>query len=320
MKRLLVIALLVASSAHADRLFITNERGGTLTVIDTASNKVLASIDVGTRPRGIVASPDGKRLYIALSHFRDKPRPRAADGVVAVDTSTLKIVQRYSAGTDPEGIALTADGSRFIVSNEDAGTASIVDTKSGKTIATLVVGTEPEGAAVSRDGRWAYITAETSNTISVIDLRLSKVVANIMVDARPRAAIFARDGLRAYATAEVAGSVSAIDPRTNRVLQRIRLGGAHHPVGLVLSPDEKRIYVATGRGNSVAVIDTAAFRLLGAIPVGQRPWGIAVSRDGSRLFTANGLSNDVSVIDTASNKVVATIKAGDGPWGVVALK
>ena len=84
----------------------------------------------------------------------------------------------------------------------------------------------------------------------------------------------------------------------------------------MLSPDESRLYVATGRGNSVAVIDTATNRVERFIAVGQRPWGIAITPDGRRLYAANGLSNDVSVIDVNASRVIATIKVGDGPWGL----
>ena len=76
------------------------------------------------------------------------------------------------------------------------------------------------------------------------------------------------------------------------------------------------MYVATGRGNSVAIIDGESLTFLQYIPVGQRPWGVALSADGRKLYVANGLSNDVSVIDTNANRVIATVKAGDGPWGI----
>src|SRR5258708_5536452 len=46
---------------------ISNEKSGDVTVIDGASNKVIATIPVGKRPRGIHPSPDGKTLYVALS-------------------------------------------------------------------------------------------------------------------------------------------------------------------------------------------------------------------------------------------------------------
>jgi YVTN family beta-propeller protein len=102
----------------------------------------------------------------------------------------------------------------------------------------------------------------------------------------------------------------------NIVLPRVDGPAQLKPKGVVVSNDGKRVYVATGRGNSVAVIDGEHLTLLTLIPVGQRPWGIALTPDGRKVYTANGVSNDVSVIDTATNKVVATVKAGDGPWGI----
>ncbi|HKP92795.1 MAG TPA: hypothetical protein VJS88_02785, partial [Chthoniobacterales bacterium] len=73
---------------------------------------------------------------------------------------------------------------------------------------------------------------------------------------------------------------------------------------------------STGRGNSIAVIDTAKNAVIATIAVGGRVWGIALSPDGSKLYTANGASNDVSVVDVKARKELKRIKVGDGPWGV----
>jgi YVTN family beta-propeller protein len=89
------------------------------------------------------------------------------------------------------------------------------------------------------------------------------------------------------------------------------------PMGSVLSPDGKTLYVSCGRGESVAVIDVASRKVVRMLDgVGARPWGIGVSRDGARLFTANGPSNDVSIIDAATGTVTARVKVGGLPWGV----
>ena len=124
-------------AAAALLLYVTNERAGTVSVIDAKTDAVVNTFSVGTRPRGIVAS--GKRLYIAVSHFRDKPT-RDRDGVVAVENDA--IVGRLACGLDPEGIAVTSDGTRFVVSNEDAGTASIIDVATGR-ITPLVTAPSP---------------------------------------------------------------------------------------------------------------------------------------------------------------------------------
>ena len=109
--------------------------------------------------------------------------------------------------------------------------------------------------------------------------------------------------------------------KNHTVVDRIQIPGSNEqpakPKGVVVSPDGKTVYVATGRANSVAVIDAASRKVLAMIAVGERPWGIAITPDGRQLYTANGISNDISVIDTATNKVISTIRAGDGPWGIV---
>jgi YVTN family beta-propeller protein len=95
------------------------------------------------------------------------------------------------------------------------------------------------------------------------------------------------------------------------------------PMGVVVSPDGARVYVATGRGNTVDVFDTATFNLIARVGVGQRPWGLAVTPDGRKVYAACGGpdekspgANEVTVIDTATNTVAARIRAGDGPWGI----
>jgi PQQ-dependent catabolism-associated beta-propeller protein len=293
---------------------VSNERSGTVSVIDTATNKVVSTLKVGSRPRGIHVN--GNRVFVALSDTARQAQS-TADAILAFDLAGRRILGRYDAGSDPEQFAVSRDGSTLFTSNEDAGTASI--TRLGKVIATLIVGIEPEGVAISPDGRWVYVTAETSNTVSVIDTQARKVVASFLVDPRPRAAAFSPKGDRAYITAEIGGTVSVVDTATHQVIDVIDLGSRAKPVGVVASPDGRRVYVANGHGNSVAVIDIARGgkgKVIQAIPVGRRPWGIAITRDGKRVYTANGLSNDVSVIDTATGRVMATVKVGEGAWGV----
>jgi YVTN family beta-propeller protein len=292
-------------------VFVTNERSGDVSVIK--DNRVVATIKAGARPRGIIAH--GDRVYVASSHFKDV-KTKEPDAIRVLDAATFKPLQQFACGTDPEGVAITNDGKKLVVSNEDAGTATIVDATTGKTIATLVTGTEPEGVAIGR--QTAYVTGETSSTVTVIDLQRNEVVANTFVDARPRGVVFTRNGYHSYVTCEIAGTVQQLDDR-HRVIATIKLGKTDHPVGLALSPDQKRLYVATGRGNSVAVIDTKSNKVTSTIAVGQRPWGIGLTPDGRKLYVANGLSNTVSVIDTASMNVVATIKVGYAPWGICVI-
>src|SRR5436190_23435169 len=62
-------------------IFVTNEKSGDLTVINGSDFKIIATIPVGKRPRGIHASPDGKMVYVAVSGTPIEPPPKLdADG------------------------------------------------------------------------------------------------------------------------------------------------------------------------------------------------------------------------------------------------
>ena len=88
------------------------------------------------------------------------------------------------------------------------------------------------------------------------------------------------------------------------------------PVGLRLSRDGSKAFVALGPANRVAVIDTATFAVEKYLLVGRRVWHLDLTPDGSTLLTTNGLTNDVSVIDVASLEVIRSTPVGRMPWGV----
>src|SRR5262245_14349181 len=137
------LMLTASCAAHAGRLYISNEDGHTVTVIDTDKNEVVATIPVGKRPRGIQVSHDGALVYVALSGLPKCPptvpdeecaklgRDVKADGVAAVDTKTHKVVKVFEAGSEPEQFDLAAD-CRLYVANEGTATATVLDTKTGR--------------------------------------------------------------------------------------------------------------------------------------------------------------------------------------------
>jgi len=308
--------------------YVTNEDSQNLSVIDTQTDSVVATLAVGTRPRGVKVSPDGRTVYVALSGSPKCPpsmpdeeceklkADKTKDGIAEVDVVARRVRRVLPGGSDPEQFDITNDGKRLYISNEDAGSASVVDVAKGTIDTTVKVGAEPEGVRISPDGKIVYVTAESDTSIRVLDAATGAVKARIKVGRRPRDVAFTPDGKRAYATAEVGGTVSVIDVANNRVLATISLPKDAKPMGVRVSPDGDRVYVATGRGGTVVVIDPATNKITGSVKVGQRPWGIALTPDGSKLYTANGPSNDVSVVDTKTLQVIKTIPVGKIPWGV----
>lgn len=319
-------------AARAERAYVSNEDGDSISVIDTDRGAVVSTIDVGKRPRGLKVDHDGKRLFVAVSGLPKCPptvpdeecaklkRDVSADGIAIVDTTSHKVVKVIPAGSDPEQFALTPDGKRLFVANEDAGRASVVDIASGKVVASIAVGTEPEGVAVSPDGRWALVTSESNHSVALIDTSTLKVLRSMEVGQRPRDIAFTPDSASAYVTGETDASLYRVDVKQNSPGRRVlQLRKEARPMAVILDAPRNRLYVSTGRGGTVAVIDVAQSgeaKLVAEVAVGARPWGMALSADGTRLYTANGPSNDVSVVDTSTLRTIKKIPVGASPWGV----
>src|SRR5438045_9768139 len=81
---LIVLSFTTCSKYGSDRrVFVTNERGGTITVIEAATDMVIDTIQTGLRPRGARVSRDGKHLYVAVSSPINAPQ-RAEENYIAV--------------------------------------------------------------------------------------------------------------------------------------------------------------------------------------------------------------------------------------------
>ena len=336
MRYFLAAALVLAGcskpAVSGYRIYVTNEISGDLSVIDSKSLEVVATIPLGKRPRGIHASPDGKTIYVALSGSPPAPPgvdestlpppDHSADGIGVFDVATNKLVKMLKAGSDPENFDVSRDGKTIYVSNEDANGISFIDVAAGQLTKTIKTGEEPEGVTVTPDGDFVYSTNEEDGTVSGTDPVAGDLVKTFKVGRRPRNVVFMPFGKRAYVNAENDGAVYLLDTEKNEVMQPIPLGtaGEIKPMGLALSADASKLYVSTGRAHMVFVVDTATNKAVGSFEVGQRPWGLALSPDGKILYTANGPSNDVSVVDLATRTVTKKIKTTGGPWGVLVLK
>jgi len=325
-------------------IFVSNEKGGTVTVINGADFKVTGTIVAGKRPRGIHASPDGKIVYVALSGTPIEPPPKldangnpifvkghddddddhaksdkAADGLGIIDAVQKTFLRKIPVGSDPEQFAISKDGTRIYISNEDVGAATVLDAVTGNNLTFIPVTREPEGAGVRPDGKVFYITCETGGEVFAIDAETFKIVGHIVVHPRPRSIAFLPDGSRAFVPSESVAELNVIDTVNQKLLHVVTLPKGSRPQCVLVSPDGKKVYASTGRGGAVIVVDANTYEVLNTIPVGKRPWGIAFSPDGKYLFAANGPSDDVSVVDLATEKEVARVPSPGSPWGVVAV-
>ncbi|SFE43006.1 PQQ-dependent catabolism-associated beta-propeller protein, partial [Roseivivax sediminis] len=176
------------------------------------------------------------------------------------------------------------------------------------------------------DQKYVVNTSETTNMAHFINTETYEIDHNILVDQRPRYAQYTADGTRLYVSSEIGGTVSVMDiaeDGTPTLTQKIEfeVPGVQpewlQPVGVKVTEDGSRVFVALGPSNRVAVIDGESLEVLDYIMVGQRVWQLAFTPDEQYLITTNGNSNDVTVIDVAEEEAIRSIQVGQQPWGVV---
>jgi YVTN family beta-propeller protein len=228
---------------------------------------------------GLAVAPDGKRLYAGLG---------IRNAVVVVALPAGKVERSIPVGVAPYHLALSPDGRRLFVANRggraaaegepsapsagarvcvnprtDApavGSVSQIDTAS-LAIASVDTPAQPAGMAVSPNGKTLFVACSDTDQVAVYD-----------VDRAFRSP--GRGARRASRPAALIPLRPGEDPGFGQI-----------PTGVALSADGRRLYVACGGANAVAVIDTAEREVEGWVPAGWYPIALA-ERDG-RLFVAS---------------------------------
>jgi YVTN family beta-propeller protein len=302
----LLLGLLHIGSTQAQPYaYVANLGADSVSVIDTPSSRVVATVAAGAQPDGVAASPDGRRVYVASF----------ADNTVAIiDTATNTVTGNVPVGNGPVGLAASADGGRLYVANRGDNTVSVVDTASNAVVAVVAVGAGPDAVAVTPDGGAVYVTnsySQAPGSVSVIDTATSAVTATVAVLRNPNRVAIGPDGRTAYVTNFRSWNVSVIDVATRNVSALIRIFG--RPSGVVLSPDGAFAYVVTLAGR-VQVVDTAANTVIASIGVGARPFGAAAL--DTIGYVANFDSDTVSIVDLVNQDTVASLPVGHQPFAV----
>jgi YVTN family beta-propeller protein len=150
------------------------QTSNTVSVIDTQSDKVVASFLVDSRPRDAAFSPDGARAYVTTEIGRT---------VAVVDTAAHKVIHtiRVPRGENvkPMGVAVSGDGRRVYVATGRGNTVVVFDAASYEPVATIPVGQRVWGLALAPGGRKLYAANSLSNEVSVIDTATDRVIKTL---------------------------------------------------------------------------------------------------------------------------------------------
>jgi DNA-binding beta-propeller fold protein YncE len=266
---------------------------------------------------GLAWSSDGKEIYASIASLTD-PEGRAVDatGMKLGGIGNGIAVYKFAGGTlTPDRLlklpmAPLPQGKEFTYSRENVRAGYAVPYPAG----LAVVKTDSKGDELLI----AENLADDAVLISAVDGRVLHRYAlsteKYVPSVQPYGAIVTRDGRIGWLALWNGSAVAKLDLFSDRVLQQLALKppqekteASSHPTAMLLSPDERRLYVALANRDSIAIIDTAAAQVLGYLNTrlpnqqygGNYPQALAQSADGKRLYVALGASDSVAVFDTS---------------------
>ncbi len=246
--------------------------------------KVYASIGSITDPTGEQSDDTGNGIAVYRFHKGQLVWDRFIKIPLQVTAAGKKVAQGARKANDgtaipyPAGLAVISSHGRpdqLLVANNLSDNVVLIDSKSGGVLKQFDLSTNqlipssfPYTVVATRDGRRAWCSLWNASRVAELDLEKGTVTRWIPLD-EPK------------------------DP----------LAPGSHPTAMVLSPDERLLYVALSNKDRIAVVatDTGKPQLMldtaihGQKYAGTFPIALALSRDGERLFVANASVNAIAM-------------------------
>ena len=315
-----MLALCAGATTHAAPFaYITNQGSHDVSVIDLASQQVVALVPVGRSPAGVVAASRTGRVFVSNPDSKT---------ISVIDMHTQQVVATLAAGDGPVGIDASADGARVYAADWFANRLLVFDGRAAGTtlqsasattdrqapLASIAVGKAPAGVAASDRAGMVFVAERDDDSVALVDTQAGRVRLRTRVGSHPFALLFDAPRQRLYALNVQSDDVSVLntaDPTRLDLIATVKVGKA--PYGAALAANGSLLYVTNQHDDSVSVIDAASLTVLRTLPGFGYPEGVAAH--GERVYVVNWMNDEVSVLDARSGDVLATVSTGKNSRG-----
>jgi YVTN family beta-propeller protein len=328
------LVAVACSSGGGDQATPTSRAAGPATSPTTAGTKVVTipGMPPVTNPENLYSDAGAGMLSAAVKGdlTRVYVPNRGSNNVSVIDPNTMKVVDTFSVGSNPQHIVPAWDLKTLWVTNNAEGSTdgslTPIDPKTGKPGPSVALD-DPYNMYFTPDGKYAINVAEARKRLDFLDPHTMALQSSLSVPncGGVNHAEFTIDGRYVIFTCEFQGSLVKIDVVNRTVVGYLPLSKGGMPQDIRSSPDGTTFYVAEMMRGGVYTIDPNAFTETGFIPTGIGAHGLYPSRDGTKLYVANRGSaqiggppngpGSVSVIDFATKAVKITwpIPGGGSP-------
>jgi YVTN family beta-propeller protein len=340
-------------SAASSRIYVLNDKGTTVDVIDPGTNTVVQTIEGIPEPHGATFSPDGTRAYITSE---------SENALFEVDTKSAKVLRRVKMSTGTANVpTITRDGSRIfvcvngvrdtygIMQSQKGGFVDIVDAKSFRKVKSVHRKGGMHDCYTTPDGKSVIASSLGGKFLEVWDVKTEQPVWEVDFDKGVTTTAQEIDPdsstRRLFSNLSDFRGFAVIDMAAHKEVARIQLpdqpSGILLPEGLSrrnhipthgneVSPDRKTLWVVSRGANGVFVYSLPELKVIKFIPPprvkgapananGGDPGWITFTQDGKMAYVANAAANSVSAIDATRMEVVAEIPVGEQPDHVFTL-
>lgn len=324
----LAIALGAPVASAQVRILQTNS-GNTnnISIIDPATNRVVAEVAGVPINHGAAASPDGRQLYFSSE---------AEQTLHVVDSKTLQTTKKIPLSGRPNNISIGRDGSRVYVGIVSApGAVDVIDTKTLEKAKSIPTKGGIHNVYVTPDGKHVVAGSIAGRVMTVIDAATDETLWTLFEEGvRPMAFETNADGStkRVFVQLSNVHGFAVVDFAQRKEVARVMLPddvpaeqvdkgpfNASPSHGLGVAPDGKTLWVTSRPNAKVYVYALPDLKLLGGTDVGGRPDWVAFTPDSRLIYVATENRDTTVALDVSTRQVVAKIPVGKAPKRVVTM-
>ena len=246
-------------------LAVVSIGSNSVTLIDTATNRVKGVVYVGRAPHEAFFAPDGRELWATV---------RGENYVSVIDPVRMKEVRRVRVANGPGMVLFRPDGRYAFVPSSFTPEVDVVDTRTYRVVARVLQASPfSPNLAVSRDGTEVWFTLKDSGKVQVMSAQPPfRVLVTLATGPITNhvALVENANGKFAYVTVGGENQVKVYRRGPNpQLVTTIPTGDLPH--GIWPSGDGTRVYVGLENQDAVLAIDTLTNQVIATVPIGQQP-------------------------------------------------
>ncbi len=233
-----ITATITATPVSGSLAFIANSGSNDVSVFNTGSKSVVATIPVGRNPFGAAVSPNGQTVYITN---------KDDNTVSVINAYTNTVTATIPVGRGPQGIAASPDGQFLYVACGIDDQVAVVDLTARTVVSSIDVGQNPYGVEINKTGDRIYVTNFNGNSLSVIDVMARDAFTTFTIGYNPAGMALSPNGGILYVANSGIGSITLVNTLDNTIIKQVTIPNSH-PHSIIVRPDGTRVIIGSISG------------------------------------------------------------------------